>query len=71
MRLNPWSFDYVVNGLDDVVVMFYTSWCKECAELLKEFDKNVKEVKSEVIVASIDAQTYVDYCVKEHLECNK
>lgn len=69
MHLNPWSFDYVVNGFDDVVVLFYTSWCKECVELLKEFDANVKEKKSDVIIASIDAQTYVDYCVSEPIVC--
>ena len=34
--MNPWSFDYVVNGMDNVVVLFYTSWCVECKDLLSD-----------------------------------
>ena len=35
--MNPWSFDYIVNGLDNVVVLFYTNWCTECKDLLNDF----------------------------------
>ena len=36
--MNPWSFDYVVNGHDNVIVLFYTSWCTECQDLLKDME---------------------------------
>ena len=36
VRLNPWNFDYVVNGMDDVVVFFHAPWCDVCNDLLKE-----------------------------------
>ena len=36
MHLNPWSFDSVVNGVDNVVVLFYTSWCVECKDMIKD-----------------------------------
>lgn len=36
VRLNPWNFDYVVNGMDNVVVFFHAPWCDMCSDLLKE-----------------------------------
>ena len=35
--MNPWSFDYIVDGFTNVIVLFHTPWCKECQDLLKEF----------------------------------
>ncbi|KAM7459183.1 hypothetical protein BLSTO_00087 [Blastocystis sp. subtype 1] len=57
VHLNPWSFDSVVNGVDNVVVLFYTSWCEEQAKTLKE----------DVVLATMDAQTYVDFCAAFHI----
>lgn len=36
VHLNPWSFDSVVNGMDNVIVLFYTSWCVECRDMIKD-----------------------------------
>ena len=36
MHLNPWSFDSVVTGLDDVIVLFHTQWCVECRDMIKD-----------------------------------
>ena len=38
VHLNPWSFDSVVNGVDNVVVLFYTSWCVECKDMIKDME---------------------------------
>lgn len=36
VHLNPWSFDSVVTGLDDVIVLFHTQWCVECRDMIKD-----------------------------------
>ena len=35
-HLTPWSFDSVVTGLDDVIVLFHTQWCVECRDMIKD-----------------------------------
>ena len=74
VHMNPWSFDYIVDGFTNVIVLFHTPWCKECQDLLKEFViefysyfneqyEHAKTNRADVVIASIDAQQYVDYCV--------
>ena len=36
VHLNPWAFDSVVTGLDDVIVLFHTQWCVECRDMIKD-----------------------------------
>ena len=71
--MNPWNFDYVVNGMDTVVVIFHTPWCDICTDLVKEMvlsfvltylqGEVVKYRTDDVVFATMDAQLYVDFCV--------